>query len=58
MTGIAGGGHYSESGSGTSYLCLPHDTEGITFTRYDKRQKIGKPNNILIFGSKKIKGNN
>ena len=25
MTGIAGGGAYSESGSGTSYLCLPHD---------------------------------
>ena len=27
MTGIAGGEHYSESGSGTSYLCLPHDPD-------------------------------
>ena len=27
MTGIAGGGQYGESGSGSSYLCLPHDPE-------------------------------
>ena len=27
MTGIAGGGHYGESGSGSTYLCLPHDPD-------------------------------
>ena len=27
MTGIAAGGHYGEFGSGTSYLCLPHDPD-------------------------------
>ena len=27
MTGIAGGGQYYESGSGSTYLCLPHDPD-------------------------------
>jgi hypothetical protein len=27
MPGIAGGGAFSETGSGTSYLCLPHDPD-------------------------------
>ena len=27
MTGIAGGGQYGESGSGSTYLCLPHDPD-------------------------------
>ena len=27
MTGIAGGGQYAESGSGSTYLCLPHDPD-------------------------------
>jgi hypothetical protein len=27
----------------------------ITFIRYAKSQKIGKPNNLIVFGSKLIK---
>ena len=27
MPGIAGGGSYAESGSGSTYLCLPHDPD-------------------------------
>ena len=27
MTGIAGGGQYGEYGSGSSFLCLPHDPD-------------------------------
>ena len=29
---------------------------GITFIRYPHGQKIGKPNNLTVFGSKKTKG--
>jgi hypothetical protein len=33
-----------------------HQASGITFIRYIPNQKIGKPINAKIFGSKKTKG--
>ena len=35
--------------------CAPR-IPGITFIRYAQNRNIGKPNNLKVFGSKKVKG--
>jgi hypothetical protein len=39
-----------------SFYLGVHQASGITFIRYIPNQKIGKPINAKIFGSKKTKG--